>query len=57
MTSISKAIGTLVGGIVGVLIVWGLVPEDFMAAHADLINAAVLIASSVVGTYFAPPNS
>jgi hypothetical protein len=56
MSSISKALGALVGGVVGVLGVYGLVSADFLSAHNDLIQAAILIASSFLGTYFAPPN-
>ncbi len=57
MTSISKAIGSLVGSAIGLFVVWGVLPDTFSADYASVIDAAVLLVSTFLGTYFAPPNA
>jgi hypothetical protein len=57
MGAISKALGAAVGAGIGLLVVWGLIPEDFATVNASVIDAAVLIVSTFLGTYFAPPNT
>lgn len=57
MTSISKAIGAVVGSGIGLLVVWGALPDTFAAEYAGVIDAAVLLVSTFLGTYFAPKNA
>lgn len=57
MSTVSKAIGAAVGAGIGLFVTWGVLPDDFASVNKELIDAAVLLVSSFVGTYFAPKNA
>ena len=58
MSRISKAIGALVGGVVGVIAAYFSLPETMEAQIVEfLVPAAIGILGPVIGAYLAPKNT
>ncbi len=55
MTNFSKAIGSLVSGLVGLGAIYGFVPEEF--ATPAMISGVSMLLVQLFGTFFAPPNT
>lgn len=59
MTKYNKAIGTVVGGIIGIVLIafgisdTGTVPVEFQ----PMVDSVVLLISGALGTIFAPKNA
>lgn len=56
MGKYSKLIGTLIGGVIGIGITLGFLPEEFAEKQSEII-AAVTLLTGLIGTFFAPKNA
>lgn len=54
LTRFNKAIGAILGGILGLLVAYGLLPDNI--ADQQFVQEAITILASVIGTYLAPKN-
>lgn len=54
ITKFNKAIGALLGGIIGLLVAYGLIPEDL--ANQEFVQEGITVLAAVLGTYLAPKN-